>query len=63
MSNAGEGSDEESKIRTDVYTVEVMSAHGETWIWSDVALDDAMEVYEMLGEPSTFYRLGNERTE
>ena len=46
-----------------LFTVEVMSAHGETWIWSDVPVDEAMEVYEMLGEPSTFYRLGNERTE
>lgn len=52
---------EGNEIRTDLFTVEVMSARGDTWIWNNIVLDDAMGVYESLGEPDTFYRLGAQR--
>jgi hypothetical protein len=41
------------------FTVEMMSARGDTWIWTDLAVDEAMDVYEMLGDPDVFRKLGD----
>lgn len=63
-SDEGIGFDSDGReFRTDVFTVEIMSAWGDTWVWNDVATDDVMGVYESLGDPAVFYRLGDERTE
>jgi hypothetical protein len=60
----GPGPDDKDRvIKTDLFTVEVMSAWGDTWIWNDIPVDDVMEVYEALGDPSAFYRLGQQPEE
>lgn len=41
-----------------VFTIELMASTGESWVWGDLEVDEAMDVYEMLGEADTFRRLG-----
>jgi len=48
--------------RIDLTTVEMMSAFGLTWVWTDVTPEQAQEVYKMLGEPQVTRRLGEEAT-
>jgi hypothetical protein len=44
--------------RTDQFTVDMMSAWGDQWIWSDVESVVAQEVYKMLGQPDVFTKVG-----
>ena len=44
--------------RVDLTTVEMMSAFGQTWVWTDVTPEQAQEVYKLLGEPQVTRQLG-----
>lgn len=49
----------EDSSRVDLTTVEMMSAFGLTWVWTDVTPDQAQEVYKLLGEPTVTQRMGD----
>jgi hypothetical protein len=48
----------EENARVDLTTVEMMSAFGDTWIWTDVTPDQAQEIYKWLGEPQVTRKMG-----
>jgi len=52
--------DADEQERVDLTTVEMMSAFGLTWVWTDVTPEQAQEVYKFLGEPQVTRQLGEE---
>lgn len=44
--------------QVDLTTVEMLSAFGLVWIWTEVTPEQAQDVYKMLGEPQVTRQVG-----
>jgi len=50
--DGGDGAGGRAEEEADLFTVEMMSSWGDTWVWTDVDATVSQEVFKMLGEPS-----------